>query len=628
MTMNAASALGDLAGHWLGPFQLIEVLGIGAMGAVYLAKDSILHRDVAIKLLAKGSADTDPERRDRFLREARAAARLIHPNVVQIFQVGEDAVVRFIAMEYVQGMTTARAAKQSGGRLMEQFGIEKMREAAAALQLGAAHGISHLDVKPANLLLNSSGTLKIADFGLASYAEVGGAAAPAQRTLEGTPFYMSPEQWSGGPAGAPSDVYSLGCTFYHLLVGRTPYPARDLAGCYRAHCKSPIPDPRVAMPDLDPLLGELLKRCMAKSPEIRPTAAQIVDLLDDMLLLRRSNVRPRVDAQSPLAPPVSGSAASGVLGFSQTAISATSSLNALKPTGFQLSTTARKGLTGQHSYRDYFGLTSYPFSDIRQPSSFWDAGPYAWILRTLASQILAGQRPAMLVGEPGSGRTFVCEMIRAKFRAIQTFSIEPQLLFGARPMVALCRQLGAPDVRPDTDQRILLDVLLQHVAERGNPDTTAVVVVDGMDAEDRDLIGELEDILRNAPPRRLSMLLIGSPDLPSALAANGASQALYAGAQSLLLPGMAPKEMSDYIDFRMQSVGGSARGLGLDLPAQQLLHARSGGRPKLVNVFCHNALTITALLHESDVRLATVRLAMKSKSYLTPETAMALLEER
>lgn len=639
-TADPALTLSYLEGQWLGPFQLIRVLGIGGMGAVYLAKDSILQRDVAIKLLAKGGADTDPDRRDRFLREARAAARLIHPNVVQIYQVGEDAAVRYIAMEYVQGMNAAQAAKQGGGRLAEQFGIEKMREAAAALTLGAAHGISHLDIKPANLLLTSTGTLKIADFGLASYAESGGVPSPASKSLEGTPFYMSPEQWSGVPAAPPSDIYSLGCTFYHLLIGRTPYPARDLAGCYRAHCEAPIPEPKTAMPDIDPLLGELLKRCMAKAPELRPTAAQIVEILEDMLSLRRSNIRSRTTVSSTpsLKPLVThgGLDWTGVQGVpgipmpispTEVMVSGEARSQPVTTTSFQLGSTARKNLADPHGYLEHFGLTAYPFSDIRQPSSFWDVGPYAWVLRTLASQITAGHRPTVLVGEPGSGRTFVSEMIRNRFPSIQTFSFDPQFLFGARPMVSLCRQLGVY-ASSNTTQRDLVHAFLQHAEARDGNDMMALVVVDGVDPGDRDLLVELDDILQYAPADRLSMLLIGTPSLPSTLAANGAPPSLYTGAQSLLLPGMTSKEMVEYLDFRMTSIGGSARGLGLDLAAQQLLHARSGGNPKLVNVFCHNALMLAALLKETGVRLTTIRLGMKSKSYLTPETAVALLKEQ
>lgn len=621
MIADPATTLTHLAGQWLGPFQLIQLLGIGAMGAVYLARDSVLQRDVAVKLIAKGSADTDPDRRDRFLREARAAARLLHPNVVQIFQVGEDEDVRYIAMEYVHGLTMAQAAKQHGGRLPEQFGIEKMREAAAALELAASFGISHRDIKPANLLLTASGTLKIADFGLASHPESGPLGSTGtSRSLEGTPFYMSPEQWTGQEIAPPSDIYSLGCTFYHLLVGRTPYSARDLAGCFQAHCHAPVPDPKLSMPDIDPLLAELLRRCMSKRPQERPSAGHIVAFLEDMLMLRRSSVRPRE-----LPEPKSSSMDLSDTRISQLPLPTRGPLATPAGTILVSGSSAVGHFTGQHSYRDHFGLTGYPFSDIRQPGSFWDAGPYAWILRTLASQIVAGQRPAILVGEPGSGRTFVCEMIKNKVPRIQVFSLEPQLLFGTRPLVSLCRQVGASAISPTLSQQFLVDAFLGQALLRAGSDAIAVLVIDGVDPEDHDLLMELHDILRCAPPGRLSMILVGAPDLPATLASNGVPRELYSGAQSLLLPGMTQQEMIEYIDFRMRSVGGSGRGLNLDLASQQLLHARSGGSPKLINIFCHNALTLAAIQGEPEVSLSSIRLGMKSKSYLTAEAAITLL---
>ncbi|AUX39434.1 uncharacterized protein SOCE26_008260 [Sorangium cellulosum] len=639
MLADPAMTLTHLAGQWLGPFQLIQLLGTGAMGVVYLARDSVLQRDVAVKLIAKGSGETDTERRDRFLREARAAARLLHPNVVQIFQVGEDEDVRFIAMEYVHGLTTAQAAKQHGGRLPEQFGIEKMREAAAALELAASFGITHRDIKPANLLLTASGTLKIADFGLASHPGSGSGAlgaSAAARTLEGTPFYMSPEQWTGQDIAPPSDIYSLGCTFYHLLVGRTPYSARDLAGCFQAHCHAAVPDPKLAMPDIDPLLAELLRRCMSKKPQERPSAAHIVAFLEDMLMLRRSSVRPR-ELPEPRNSPLGSVDLSERI--SQLSLQPRGSVppptgsvppptgSLATPTGTILvsSSSALASSTGQYGYREHFGLTGYPFSDIRQPSFFWDAGPYAWILRTLASQIVAGQRPAILVGEPGSGRTFVCEMIKNKVPRIHVFTVEPQLLFATRPLVALCRQVGATGVSPNLGQQFLVDAFLGQALLRAGTDAIAVMVVDGVDPDDHELLTELHDILRCAPPGRLSMILVGAPDLPSSLASNGAPRELYSGAQSLLLPGMTQQEMIEYIDFRMRSVGGSGRGLKLDVASQQLLHARSGGSPKLINIFCHNALTLAALQGEPEVGLSSIRLGMKSKSYLNAEAAANLL---
>jgi type II secretory pathway predicted ATPase ExeA len=285
----------------------------------------------------------------------------------------------------------------------------------------------------------------------------------------------------------------------------------------------------------------------------------------------------------------------------------------------------RQGALGSQSYHEYFALTGYPFSDIRQPTSFWDKGPFAAAVRAVTAPVLAGQRPVMLLGAPGSGRTFVCEMIRAREPRILTFTVEPQLLFGVRPMVALCRQLGVASLKPSADQRSLVEAFLLHALPRGKADAIAVVVIDGIDPGDRELIHELGEVLYRAPRGRLSMILIGAEDLPARLAEASAPQTLLAGPPPVVLGAMTLEETVDYIDFRLRTIGGSARGLELDLATRQLLHARSGGNPKLVNVFCHNAMTIAALKKEPRVTLTALRVGMKSKSYLSPEAARALL---
>lgn len=660
MSQGPAAPLNDLSGQWLGPFQLVRLLGTGAMGSVYLAKDSVLRRDVALKVLAKGEGGLDEDRYERFLREARAAARLIHPNVVQIFQVGESNHYRFIAMEFVEGMTMRQAAKQQGGKLSEQLCIEKMRDAADALKLADTFGICHRDIKPANLLLTSSGMLKIADFGLAAQVEGSESIGPAAISkFEGTPYYMSPEQWYGGPISTSADIYCLGCTFYHLATGQTPYPPRDLLGCFRAHTMDPVPDPRTAMPSIDPAFAELLMRCMAKFSAERPNAAEVVELLDEMLLVRRSIIRSR-SSLPPFAPPSSAisaemprTAPEGAAdsrsnerpGVPSTTLpseaSRSSSIGRRTNTQRQVgaitqspSTLSQTGAItrpeslGSQSYHQFFGLTGYPFSDIRQPSAFWDSPPYGSALRMLASQILdEDSRPQMLLGAPGSGRTFLCEMLKNKFPRIFIFTIEPQLLFGIRPMVMLCRQYGAPHVMPYMAQSALIDEFLQAVLPENAPDAVAVVVVDGVDPTDRDVLVELDDILHRAPRRKFSMILVGGEDLPEKLKEAGAPARLMSGPPPAVLRPMTQREMVQYIDFRMKNVGGATQGLQLDVASQQLLHARSGGSPKLINVFCHNALTLAALKKESVMKLSSIRVGMKSKTYLSIDAARNLLLE-
>lgn len=659
--MTPSVAFGRLAGERMGSFELVRLLGTGAMGAVYLAWDSMLRRDVAIKLIRRTDDDTDHERRERFLREARAAARLIHPNVVQIFQVGEENSFRFIAMEYVQGTTTADAATQRGGRLPEDFAIERMREAADALKLAESLGICHRDIKPANLLLTASGSLKIADFGLASHIEGTETLGPGSSgELEGTPFYMSPEQWSNGSITPRTDVYGLACTFFHLLVGFPPYPARDLMGSFRAHTSGSIPDARSVQPDLDPLLSDLLRRCMAKRGPDRPSAGEIVTILDDMIALRRSLVRSRPqqpsvplldpaatmssDRPGPLGAPGDGDAPDGAATFASATTQGLDDIHTDITIRVARSDAAPPEVQAsglQTTYRELFGLRNVPFSDIRLPTSFWAAGPYATALRTLGEQVLAGHRPAMLLGPPGSGRTFLSEVLPVHFPQIRNFTIEPQLLFGTNPVLWLCRQLGVTSVGVGTERRALLDAFLSHALPADAPHAIAAMIIDAAETADAELLRDLAGILARAPRSRFSLVLLGPEDLPGRLAEADAPAALLAGTQQVS-PASGPvstdfrfrpvtlrpltlQEMNEYLDFRMITVGGSLRGLELDLPSQQLLHARSGGVPRMINVHCHNALVIAGVQKESRVKFATIRLALKSKSYLTPEAAKALV---
>lgn len=623
-----ATSLNQLSGQRLDAFELVRMLGAGAMGAVYLARDRILRREVALKLLAKSSDDSDGEHQRRFLREARAAARLIHPNVVQIFQIGETDDVRYIAMEYVPGMTAAQMARQQGGRLPEELCIWKMREAAAALQLADSLGICHQDIKPANLLLTATGALKIADFGLAAQVEGGDSiGAAAVKQIQGTPFYMSPEQWRNRDVGTATDIYSLGCTFYHLLVGQPPYGRLDMVSCFRAHCTAPVPDPRKPMPDMSPLFADLLQRCLAKRPADRPRAEDIITVLDEAARLRYG-VRPsspfiRIPHEIPPRPARLAEGSADALTSPSATPQHGASSGSLVPETITIS--AHDIELEPPTYRDLFALRGYPFSDLRQPALYWDAGPYAWALRTLAMKLTSGSRQAMLLGPPGSGRTFLCDMLPHRSPRLHVFRVEPRLMFGGRLLLSLCRQHGL-DMSPSASMRFLAQAFLSHVLPDASPETIAVLVIDSVDPDDAELLADLDLTLRSPLSTQLAVVLVGAEDLHERLAERGAPPSLHPTAAPVLLPGMTLPEMADYIDFRMTTIGGSECGLALDPATRQLLHARSGGSPGLINTYCHNALTIAALQGERALRFETFRLAMKARTYLTPETAQALLD--
>lgn len=211
----------DLSGRQLGGYRLLRRLGHGAMAEVYLAEQLSLSRQVAIKVLRSNLAK-DATYVDRFQHEARAAAQLVHANIVQIFEVGYADGWHFIAQEYVQGLNLAELiARRGSPDVARVVGIA--RQVAAALSKAAEHGIVHRDIKPENIMLSATGEVKVADFGLARlYREEAQNLTQAGITM-GTPLYMSPEQVEGRPLDSRSDIYSLGVTTYEMLAGEPPF---------------------------------------------------------------------------------------------------------------------------------------------------------------------------------------------------------------------------------------------------------------------------------------------------------------------------------------------------------------------------------------------------------------------
>jgi len=261
------------AGQQLGHFRIERPLGAGGMGEVYLATDLALERPVAIKVLPAGVA-RDPARRDRLVREARAQARISHPNVGHIYFIGEEAGRLYFAMEYVAGETLA--ARLAAGPLPVDDALAIIRSAALGLREAQRHGITHRDIKPSNLMIDGHGMVKVLDFGLAA----GEPGAPddiadgpvAQTSLAGTPLYMAPEQARGEPVDFRADVYALGGTLYHLVAGQPPFQADDLGTLQSKHATAGRPtvprrsgQPRTTIAALDALCS----RMMAPAPADR-----------------------------------------------------------------------------------------------------------------------------------------------------------------------------------------------------------------------------------------------------------------------------------------------------------------------------------------------------------------------
>ena len=252
-----------------GRYRVERTLGQGGMAAVYLAHDAELERPVAIKLLAEHLA-TDEAFRQRFLREARMAAKLSHPNIVHVYDQGEEDGRPFIVMEYVEGGTLGDELHQNGPLAPARV-VDLALQICGGLEHAHASGLVHRDVKPGNLLLRADGTVKIADFGIAR-------AAQATRLTQiggvlGTAAYLAPEQAAGEQVTAAADIYSLGCVLFELLTGRTPYVFETLPELVVKQREEPITPMRELRPEVPATLEAAVMHCLARNPEYRPASA-------------------------------------------------------------------------------------------------------------------------------------------------------------------------------------------------------------------------------------------------------------------------------------------------------------------------------------------------------------------
>lgn len=263
----------------LGKYRILNRLGRGGMGVVYAAEDTLLKRPVAIKVLSSAVAK-NPESLKRFLREAQAAARLIHPHVVAIHEIDQRDGLWFIVMEMIDG---GSLQDYLHGRSSLAWPEATRLLADACQGLIAAHrvGLIHRDIKPANLMRTVEGRVKLVDFGLAK-AACETSELTATGTVIGTPNFMSPEQWRAEPLDDLSDIYSLGATYFALLTGQAPYAGRDPLQVMYACCSEPPPDPSRCGVDIPAACVAVIQRAMAKEPMDRYANAQqmLADLLD------------------------------------------------------------------------------------------------------------------------------------------------------------------------------------------------------------------------------------------------------------------------------------------------------------------------------------------------------------
>src|SRR5438132_10283190 len=268
-SIRSEDGLNDVRGRRLAHFELIEPIGVGGMAAVIRARDTQLDRTVALKILPPEMA-ADSESVRRFHQEARAAARLDHESIARVFFCGEDQGLHFIAFEFVEG-ENLRTVLERRGRIPAPEAIPIMLQIATGLAHAAGRGVVHRDIKPSNIILSPNGRAKLVDMGLARTLERKDDKGLTQSGVTlGTFDYISPEQaLEPRDADVRSDIYSLGCTFYHMLTGRPPVPEGTAAKKLHHHQHVAPVDPRELVPRLPDEVAVILDRMLAKQPKDR-----------------------------------------------------------------------------------------------------------------------------------------------------------------------------------------------------------------------------------------------------------------------------------------------------------------------------------------------------------------------
>ena len=278
-------------------YEVIETVGSGGMSTVYKAKCHVLNRYVAIKVL-KPEFSSDVSFVSKFRNEAQSAAGLSHPNIVNVYDVGEDNGIYYIVMELVEGITLKEYIQQRG-RLMPDQAIDFTIQIAQGLEVAHAHHTIHRDIKPQNIIVSSKDeTLKVTDFGIAKAASSNTMTSNAM----GSVHYISPEQARGGYSDERSDIYSLGITMYEMLTGHVPFEGENNVAIALMHIQGEMVSPREYYPDIPTSLEKILMKCTSKKPERRYLTANA--LIAD---LRRVQANPNIDTIAAVPPVVTNS---------------------------------------------------------------------------------------------------------------------------------------------------------------------------------------------------------------------------------------------------------------------------------------------------------------------------------
>ena len=268
-----------------GRYRILKELGRGAMGVVYLGKDPTIQRFVAIKTMRLdqvGDADEVKDIKERFFREAESTGRLMHPNIVTIYDAGEEEGVGYIAMEHVDG-TTLTGWCRKGSLLPVQRVVEIVTKVADALDYAHSQGVVHRDIKPANIMVTTNGIVKVMDFGI---ARITSSTKTQTGTIMGSPSYMSPEQVSGAKVDGRSDIFSLGVVLFELLTGTAPFDAEHVSAVLFKIAHESHPSVKAIRPELPPCTETILTRALHKEPLNRYHRAR--DLAQDLRKCQQS----------------------------------------------------------------------------------------------------------------------------------------------------------------------------------------------------------------------------------------------------------------------------------------------------------------------------------------------------
>jgi len=265
-------------GDKLGAYRIERAIGSGGMADVFYAVHEGLRRPAAIKVL-RASLATDDVHLQRFMQEARAAASLIHPNIVQVYDVGQEGEHRYIAQEYIPG-SNLRQYLTDNGQMSIRESLSVLLQVLAALSKSAAVGIVHRDIKPENIMLTKDGDVKVADYGLARVLLSDDPQLTRAGTTLGTPMYMSPEQIQEGKVDIRSDLYSLGVTLFHMLAGRPPFTGETPLALAMQHVQAEPPQISGLRIDLPTSLVDLVNKLLVKDPANRfANPAEVLDAL-------------------------------------------------------------------------------------------------------------------------------------------------------------------------------------------------------------------------------------------------------------------------------------------------------------------------------------------------------------